>query len=70
MAKTMRQERIVCMGDFHTPQYLLEKFGGLEDFSNSMQDLEGFLGRNDLIDIDLQGLAFMWSNNRLGKILI
>ena len=53
MVETMRQERMVCMGNFKTPLCPLEKLGALEDFFDSIQVLESFLGRNDLIDIDL-----------------
>ena len=58
------------MGDFNNPLYAKEKMGGLKDLSKSIYDLEGFLIRNDLIDIDLKGPSFTWSNNGLGTNLI
>ncbi len=53
MTDSMREGNILCMGDFQTLLYPLEKLGGLEDFSGSIRDLEDFLRRNNLIDIDL-----------------
>ena len=35
-----------------------------------MHDLNNFLGQNDLVEVDLSGTPFTWSNNRLGNIPI
>ena len=43
VADSMREGNILCMGEFNTPLYPSEKMGGLEDFSDSMKDLEDFL---------------------------
>jgi hypothetical protein len=58
------------MGDFNTTLYPPKKKGGLENFLERMYDLAGFVGQNDLIDIELIGPPFTWSNNRLGQNLI
>ena len=67
--KTWKDSHLMCVGYFNTHLYPLEKKGGLGDISKSMQDLEGFLSGNDLMDIELQGVQFTLSNNRMGKIL-
>lgn len=43
---------------YNTPFYSSENLGGLEDFSRSMNVLDGFLGKNDLLDMNLQGFPF------------
>ena len=47
VADSMRQENILCMGDFHTSLYPSEKIMELEEFLDNMQNLEDFLRRND-----------------------
>ena len=44
---------IMCMRDFNTPLYPSKNLGVLEDFSKGMYDLEGFLCRNDLLDVEV-----------------
>ena len=44
--------------------------GGNRDNPKSMQDLHDFMGKKDLIDVELKGNSFRWSNNRKGKKLI
>lgn len=59
-----------CMGDFNSPLYPLEKIGGMIDFNDSMKDLASFININDLLDMEMHGVKFTWSNNRKGVDLI
>ncbi len=34
------------------------------DFTNSIKDLVGFINKNDLMDMEMHGVKFTWSNNR------
>ena len=52
-----------CMGDFNSPP---EKIGGMIDFNDSMKDLADFINNNDLLDMEMDGVKFTWSNNRKG----
>ena len=60
----------MCMGDFNIPLFHLEKLGGNRDYPKSLQDLHDFMGRMDLIDVELRGNPFTWTNNRKGNDLI
>lgn len=60
----------MCMGDFNTPLYHLEKLGGNRDCPESLQDLHDFMGKIDFKDVDLRGNPFTWTNNRKGNDLI
>ena len=57
----------MCMGDFNSPLYPLEKLGGIDDLFKNMQDLLDFINTYDLVDMDLQQNPFTWSNNRKGN---
>jgi hypothetical protein len=48
----------------------LKKVGGMDDFNDSMKDLVEFINKNDLMDMDMCGVKFTWSNNRKGIDLI
>ena len=50
--------KVIWMKEYNTPFYPLEKLGGLEDFSRIMHVLDEFLRKNDLLDMDLQGVPF------------
>ena len=58
------------MGAFNLPLYPSEKVGGMIDFNDSMKDLANFINNNDLMDMDMHGVKFTWSNNRKGVDLI
>lgn len=60
----------MCERYFNTPLYPLEKKDGMDDVSESMQDMEEFLSGNDLMDIKLQGVQYTLSNNRMLRNLI
>ena len=46
------------MGDFNTPLYHSEKLGGNRDRPEILQDIHDFMGKMDLIDVDLRGNPF------------
>ncbi|KAH9298637.1 hypothetical protein KI387_030319, partial [Taxus chinensis] len=60
----------LIMGDFNTPLNPGEKFGGNSDFSISMEDFAGFISTLNLMDIELHGNQYTWSNRRIGENLI
>ena len=51
--------RYICVGDFNFPLYPSKNMGDLDDVLESMQYLEGFLGRNNLIYVKLQEVQFI-----------
>lgn len=59
-----------CMGDFNSLLYPSEKVGGMIDFNDSMKDLANFINNNYLMDMEMHGVKFTWSNNRKGVDLI
>ncbi len=61
---------MMCMGDFNTPLYHSENLGGNRDCPESLHDLHDFMGKMDLIDVDLKEKPFTWTNNRKGSDLI
>lgn len=56
--------------DFNSSLYPSKKVGGLEDYYYSMNDLANFIYLVGLMDINLIGSKFTWSNRRLGQNLI
>ncbi|XP_059078005.1 uncharacterized protein LOC131876583 [Cryptomeria japonica] len=58
------------MGDFNTPLQGAEKFGGTQAQLDSKTDLMDFINVNALVDTDLTGASYTWSNRRDGKDLI
>lgn len=58
------------MGDFNTPLQDIEKFGGSQAQPDSRSDLMDFINDNALIDMDLNGASYTWSNQRDGEDLI
>ena len=36
------------------------------DFNDSMKDLADFINNNDLLDMEMDGVKFTWSNNKKG----
>ncbi|KAH9320632.1 hypothetical protein KI387_015271 [Taxus chinensis] len=55
----------LIMGDFNTPLNPREKFGGNSDFSNNMEDFVDFISYLNLMDIELHGNQYTWSNRRI-----
>lgn len=43
----------MLVGDFNSPLYPSEKYGGLGDFSDSMGNVASFINASSLMDIDL-----------------
>ena len=58
------------MGDFNSPLYPSKKIGGMIELNNSMKDLANFINNNDLLDMEMHGVKFIWSNNMKGIDLI
>lgn len=54
-------------GDFNFALNVEDKLGGRVKFSTSMQDLRDFIDTNELLDMDLKGNRYTWSNRRIGK---
>ena len=59
-----------CIGDFNSPLYPSEKIGGMIDCNDNMKDLADFINNNSLLDMEMDGVKFTWSNNRKGVDLI
>ena len=55
------------MGDFNTPLFDEKKSGGLALDLDSKIDLSNFINSLTLLDIDLFGGTFTWSNRHLGS---
>ena len=55
------------MGDFNTPLVDEEKKGGLPLDWESKHDLSNFINGLALLDLDLMGGAFTWSNKCIGQ---
>ena len=66
----MKDKQLMCMGDFNTPLYHLEKLGGNRDCPESLQDRNDFMSKMDFIDVELRGNPFTWTNNRKVSDLI
>ncbi|XP_059066199.1 uncharacterized protein LOC131857544 [Cryptomeria japonica] len=58
------------MGDFNTPLTEAEKFGGSKIQIDSKLDLANFINGQGLVELDLSGASFTWSNRRVGTDLI
>lgn len=58
------------MGDFNTPLHDAGKIDGSHIMDESMFDLMNLINDNALLDLDLKGASFTWSNWRMGKALI
>lgn len=59
----------IVMGEFNTILITDEKIGGRPEVGDAAEDLRDFILRNKLIDFDLQGMKYTWSNPRAGKDL-
>lgn len=57
----------IILGDFNTPLVDGEKMGGLPPDLESKQDLANFINNLTLLDLDLLGGSFTWSNQRIGR---
>lgn len=68
--KNRKDDHWMLGGNFNSPLLPSEKSGGLDDYTNSMMELAGFLNFVGLIDIPLQGSKFTWSNRRNGNQMI
>lgn len=60
----------LVMGYFKTPINEVEKKGGSQVATKSRFDLMGFINDNSLIDFDLRGVSYTWSNKKIGDALI
>lgn len=52
----------LVMGDFNTPLFDDDKLGGSHIHLESRLDLRMFIDDNALINLDLMGSKFTWSN--------
>ncbi|XP_059076658.1 uncharacterized protein LOC131875936 [Cryptomeria japonica] len=60
----------LIMGDFNTPLTDVEKFGGSQIQIDNKLDLADFIDSQGLVDLDLSGASFTWSNRGVGTDLI
>lgn len=60
----------LIMGDFNTPFTEAEKFGGSQIQIDSKLDLADFINGQVLVDLELSGASFTWSNRHVGTDLI
>lgn len=51
--------------DFNATLYLSEKLGGNPNLLGAMAGLANFVQTNELMDIDLRGKKFTWSNKQI-----
>ena len=58
------------MGDFNTPLLASDKLGGFPPDVKSRQHLAGMIRDLALLDVDLGGCKFTWSNRRIGQACI
>ena len=54
------------LGDFNVPLNEHEKKGGNNSQLEGRLDLMDFIKKEGLMDMDLQGIDFMWSKKRVG----
>jgi hypothetical protein len=47
-----------------------EKFGGVSNSQDGRLDLSNFISRQALMDLNLRGTKYNWSNRRVGEDLI
>lgn len=64
------KESWIVLGDFNTHLKEDEKIGGSQPNLDNSLDLMNFITRQALIDIDLQGISYTWTNRRECKDLI
>ena len=55
------------MGDFNVPLYDQEKKGGNVSQLDGRLDLMEFITNEGLMDMDLHGIEFTWTNKRTGN---
>lgn len=60
----------ILAGDFNSPISNLEKRGGTPISKESKQDLSDFINTLGLVDLELSGSKFTWSNSNSGVDLI
>lgn len=65
-----KRSQWLMVGDFNSPLYPLKKCGGIVGYSDTMADLANFLSNTSLVEIDLLGQSFTWTNRHLGDGLI
>ena len=57
----------IKMGNFNTPLTNEEKLGGLALDLESKLDLSNFINSLALLDVDMLGGVYTWSNKRIGS---
>lgn len=57
-------------GYFNTPLNLEGKYVGRINMNTNMEDLRNFLDGNELIEFNLKGNRYTWSNRRINKAFI
>lgn len=58
--------RWIFLGNFNVPLYEHEKKGGNANQLDGRLDFMDFINKEGLMDIDIQGIEFTWSNKRIG----
>lgn len=61
-----KEDTWILMGDFNTPLNDNENLGGILSPNDSRADLYNFISNQGLIDLDLQGVNYTWSNQWTG----
>ncbi|XP_072074331.1 uncharacterized protein [Arachis hypogaea] len=62
--------RVVVAGDFNAIASPNEKEGGGEKYPTSIANFNYFIGENMLVDLEMVGRRYTWSNRRSGEELI
>lgn len=60
----------LVIGDFNTPLHDVDKVGGSQNVDDSRSDLMQFINDSALLDLDLKGASYTWSNRHVGDALI
>lgn len=71
--KTLKPHRSnpwICMGDFNEILYVWEKVGKREADNQRIAAFRNMLNELALMDMESQGCAFTWANNREGEDLV
>ena len=57
----------IVMGNLNVPLYDQEKKGRNARHLDGRLDLLEFISKEGLMDLDLHGIQFMWTNKRIGN---
>lgn len=60
----------IVVGDFNVPLVPSKKKGGVEGFTEGMNEFANFVRCNNLMDLDLKRFRYTWTNGRKGDASI